>query len=72
MKRMLQPSIPVPMHQSISKLLEKHSMYEIALDMGISEYSLYCYVNNYAKVSQKRKDKIQNYLKKVDKNFDSI
>ena len=47
-------------------------MYEIALDMGISEYSLYCYVNNYAKVSQKRKDKIQNYLKKVDKNFNSI
>ena len=42
-------------------------MYELALDMGISEYSLYCYVNNYNKVSEKRKKLIENYLKKVDK-----
>ena len=49
------------------KLPQNKSMYELALDMGISEYSLYCYVNNYNKVSEKRKKLIENYLKKVDK-----
>ena len=51
----------------LQKLLQNKSMYELALDIGISEYSLYCYVNNYKKVSAKRKKLIENYLKKVDK-----
>jgi len=51
----------------MQKLLKKKSTYDIALDMGISEYSLYCYVNNYDKVSAKRRKLIENYLEKVDK-----
>ena len=50
------------MKASISKLLETQSMYDLALDMGISEYSLYCYVNNYDKISQRRKQLIENYI----------
>jgi hypothetical protein len=53
---------------NISKLLQTQSMYDLALDIGISQYSLYCYVNDFAKVSQRMKDKIQTYInKKVDK-----
>lgn len=53
---------------NISKLLQTQSMYDLALDIGISQYSLYCYVNDFAKVSQRMKDKIQAYInKKVDK-----
>ena len=50
----------------LDELLMKKSMYEIALDMEISEYSLYCYKNNYAKISKKMKNKIENYLESVD------
>lgn len=50
------------MKASISKLLKTQSMYDLALDMGISEYSLYCYVNNYDKISQRRKQLIENYI----------
>lgn len=46
--------------------MKKKSLYDISLDMGISEYSLYCYINNYNKVSDKRKNLIEKYLKKVD------
>lgn len=53
---------------NISKLLQTQSMYDLALDIGISQYSLYCYINGFAKVSQRMKDKIQTYInKKVDK-----
>ena len=32
---------------NISKLLQTQSMYDLALDIGISQYSLYCYVNDF-------------------------
>jgi hypothetical protein len=47
--------------------MKNKSLYEIALDMGISEYSLYCYLNEYANISMKRRKFIENYLEKVDK-----
>ena len=47
---------------SISKLLQNQSMYDLALDIGISQYSLYCYVKNYAKVSANMRAKIECYI----------
>lgn len=42
-------------------------LYSLALDIGVSQSTLYNYLNDYKKVSQKLKEKIENYLKKVDK-----
>ena len=47
----------------IKKLKESKSLYEIALDIGISEYSLYCYFNRYNKVGSRVKNKIEKYFK---------
>lgn len=60
------------MNMILNHLLKNKSLYEISLDMGISEYSLYCYKNNYNNISTKRRKFIENYLKKVDKKDDSI
>lgn len=51
------------MMKILQNLLNTRSMYDLALDIGISEYSLYCYKNNYAKISDKMKNKIETYLK---------
>ena len=38
------------MKQKILKLKEKESLYEIALEMGLSETTLYNYLNDYKKL----------------------
>lgn len=52
------------MKQKILSLKEKISLYEIALDMGVSESTLYNYVNDYKKISKKSRDKIRMYFEK--------
>lgn len=52
------------MKLKILSLKEKMSLYEIALDMGISESTLYNYVNDYKKISKKSRDKIRMYFEK--------
>lgn len=52
----------------LDTLTKTKSMYEIALDMGISEYSLYCYRKNFNTISKKRKELIENYLKRLTKS----
>ena len=39
------------------------SLYEIALDIGISESTLYNYINDYKKVSKKSENKIKEYFR---------
>lgn len=56
------------MKSRILRLKQKKSLYSIALDIGISEYSLYCYVNNYNKVGVKTINKIREYLKGGKRN----
>ena len=48
----------------ILKMKESKRLYEIALDMGVSEYPLYCLINNYKKVGERTVRKIENYLEK--------
>ena len=55
------------MKQKILTLKEKLSLYEIALDMGISEATLYNYVNDYKKISEKSIEKIRRYFKRERK-----
>lgn len=60
------------MKLKILSLKERMSLYEIALDMGISESTLYNYVNDYKKVSKKSVDKIRMYFKekeRVNENY---
>lgn len=60
------------MKLKILSLKERMSLYEIALDMGISESTLYNYVNDYRKVSKKSVDKIRMYFKekeRVNENY---
>lgn len=52
------------MKGEILKLKKKESLYEIALDIGISEATLYNYVNDYKKISEKSIDKIREYFRK--------
>ena len=52
------------MKQKILELKKKTSLYEIALDIGISEATLYNYVNDYKKISEKSVDKIRKYFRK--------
>ena len=40
------------------------SLYDISLDIGISEATLYNYVNDYKKVGQKSIRKIEEYFKR--------
>ena len=48
----------------ILKFKERKNLYEIALDIGISEYSLYCYINSYKKVGTRTIKKIKEYIEK--------
>lgn len=45
------------------------NLFEIAMEIGISESTLYSYLNNYRPVSDNMKQKIENYFEKVDKNL---
>ena len=50
------------MKHEIMNLKRERSLYDIALDIGISEASLYCYLNNYRKIGDKVLIKIREYL----------
>ena len=52
------------MKQKILKLKEKESLYEIALEMGLSETTLYNYLTDYKKISEKSIGKIERYFKR--------
>ena len=56
------------MKQKILKLKEKESLYEIALEMGLSETTLYNYLNDYKKISEKSIGKIERYFKRRENN----
>jgi DNA-binding CsgD family transcriptional regulator len=56
------------MKQKILKLKEKESLYEIALEMGLSETTLYNYLNDYKKISEKSIGKIKRYFKRRENN----
>ena len=56
------------MKQKILELKKKISLYEIALDIGISEATLYNYVTNYKKVSEKSAEKIREYFRRREEN----
>lgn len=56
------------MKEKILKLKEKESLYEIALEIGISESTLYNYLNDYKKVSRKSIEKIEIYFKRRENN----
>ena len=56
------------MKLKILSLKERMTLYEIALDMGISESNLYNYVNDYKKISKKSRDKIRMYFKRREEN----
>ena len=56
------------MKSKILSLKEKTSLYEVALDIGISESTLYNYINDYKKISKKSKDKIRMYFKRREEN----
>ena len=60
------------MKSKVLSLKERMSLYEIALDMGISESTLYNYINDYKKISKKSIDKIRMYFKekeRVNENY---
>ena len=59
------------MQKKILKLKEKSSLYEVALDIGISESTLYNYVNDYKKISKKSIEKIRNYFKRREE-YESV
>jgi len=54
------------MSDLLNKYLDKYhvSLYDLSLDIGCSESSLYSYKTNYNKVSNRMKERIENYLKK--------
>lgn len=52
------------MKEKILELKERKSLHEIALDIGVSEASLYCYVCNYRKIGKKVLSKIEAYFEK--------
>ena len=60
------------MKSKILSLKEKISLYEVALDIGISESTLYNYVNDYKKISKKSRDKIRMYFKRREENENHI
>lgn len=39
------------------------SLYDMSLDIGISESSLYSYIHRYKPISNKMRDKIEKFLK---------
>jgi DNA-binding CsgD family transcriptional regulator len=52
------------MIQKILELKKEKSLYEIALDMEVSESSLYNYINNYRKLGKKTLEKIRAYFER--------
>lgn len=56
------------MKRKILKLKEKESLYEIALEIGLSESTLYNYLNDYKKISEKSIGKIERYFKRRENN----
>ena len=56
------------MKSKLLSLKEKISLYEVALDIGVSESTLYNYVNDYKKISKKSRDKIRMYFKRREEN----
>lgn len=56
------------MKQKILKLKKRLSLYDIALDIGISESTLYNYVNEYKQISKKSEEKIEKYLRRREEN----
>lgn len=55
------------MIQKILELKKEKSLYEIALDMEVSESSLYNYINNYRKLGKKTLEKIRAYFERRSK-----
>lgn len=53
------------MKEKLLKMKSKKSLYDIALDIGVSEASLYCYLNSYKKVGSKVLNKLESYLEGV-------
>ena len=51
------------MKEKILKLKSQKSLYEVALDIGVSEASLYCYLSNYKKTGKKVLERLENYFK---------
>lgn len=58
------------MKEKILELKKKKSLYRIALDMDISESTLYNYINDYKKISQKSIDRIREYFNRREENED--
>ena len=56
------------MKERILKIKEQSSLYSIALDIGISESTLYNYINDYRKISKTSINKIREYLKRRENN----
>lgn len=56
------------MKQKILKLKKRLSLYDIALDIGISESTLYNYVNEYKQISKKSEEKIEKYFRRREEN----
>jgi transcriptional regulator with XRE-family HTH domain len=54
--------------QKILKLKKRLSLYDIALDIGISESTLYNYVNEYKQISKKSEEKIEKYFRRREEN----
>ena len=48
------------------------SLYEVALEIGISESTLYNYINNYKEISKKSEAKIRDYFRKRDEKNENI
>lgn len=56
------------MKSRILNLKKNKSLYDIALDIGISESTLYNYVNDYKNISKKSKEKIRVYFERREEN----
>jgi len=52
------------MKRRILKMKKDRSLFEIALDIGISESSLYNYVSDYKNISNKTLNKIKDYFRR--------
>jgi DNA-binding LacI/PurR family transcriptional regulator len=59
------------MRKRILSLKKRMSLYDVALDIGISESTLYNYINNYKKISRKSLEKIEKYFRKREENYEN-
>ena len=53
------------MKHKLLELKSTKSLFEISLDIGVSESSLYNYLNDYKEISKPIREKIESYLEKV-------